>query len=126
MIINTPISLGELYDKISILNIKKQKIDDENKRKLISDELRRLYQILDQYNLKNGDHFLSQLEEINLALWEIEDKIRICESNRDFGASFVDLARMVYLTNDKRFLIKKRINEYYGSVIQEVKSHDGM
>ncbi len=126
MIISTPTSLGELYDKISILNIKKKKINEYNKQLLISDELRKLYKILEEHNLKNSEVFLKELEEVNLKLWEIEDKIRICEINRDFGAYFVDLARMVYLTNDRRFLIKKKINESLGSVIQEVKSYDGM
>jgi len=125
MIINIPISLGELLDKISILLIKKRKIQDVHKLKFISEELKLLEKTL-KSSLKNNSNikkYLDELIEINLKLWEIEDQIRKCERNKKYDQEFINLARSVYMTNDKRAEIKLEINNKFGSKIVEVKSY---
>ena len=125
MIINIPISLGELIDKISILRIKKKKIDNKKKLILINKELILLEEILEKaVNDKKISVFLDKLIKINLLLWKIEDDIRDCERNNNFDKKFKELARSVYLTNDKRSQIKLDINNYFGSQIVEVKSYE--
>ncbi len=125
MIISTPISLGELVDKISILHIKKINIKDDDKLKLIREELELLKQTLNE-NIKNDDikKYLKSLIEINSKLWVIEDDIRDCERNKKFDQTFIDLARSVYFTNDERSQIKLDINRKFGSKIVEVKSYE--
>ena len=125
MIISTPISLGELVDKISILHIKNINIKDEEKLKLIREELELLNQTLNKH-IKNNDiqNYLDSLIEINSKLWAIEDDIRDCERNKKFDQTFIDLARSVYFTNDKRSEVKFEINKKFGSKIIEVKSYE--
>ena len=125
MIINTPVSLGELVDKISILHIKNINIKDDEKLKLIREELELLNQTLNKH-IKNNDiqNYLDLLIEINLKLWVIEDDIRDCERNKKFDQAFIDLARSVYFTNDKRSAVKLEINNKFGSKIIEVKSYE--
>ena len=125
MIINTPVSLGELIDKISILHIKNINIKDDEKLKLIREELGLLNQTLNKH-IKNNDiqNYLDSLIEINSKLWVIEDDIRDCERNKKFDQTFIDLARSVYFTNDKRSEIKLEINKKFGSKIIEVKSYE--
>ena len=124
MIINTPISLGELIDKISILVIKEKKIKDEKKNNLISEELTLLRKILNEAGNNNSiNNYLNQLIDVNSALWKIEDEIRDCEKNKKFDQKFIELARSVYITNDKRAEIKLEINNKFGSKIVEVKSY---
>ena len=125
MIINTPVSLGELVDKISILHIKNINIKDEEKLKLIKEELELLNQTLNKH-IKNNDiqNYLDSLIEINSKLWVIEDDIRDCERNKKFDQTFIDLARSVYFTNDKRSEVKLEINKKFGSKIIEVKSYE--
>ena len=125
MIINTPVSLGELVDKISILHIKNNNIKDDEKLKLIREELELLNQTLNKH-IKNSDiqNYLDSLIEINSKLWVIEDDIRDCERNKKFDQTFIDLARSVYITNDKRSEIKLGINKKFGSKIIEVKSYE--
>ena len=124
MIINTPVSLGELIDKISILLIKEKKITDVKKNDLICQELTLLKKTLnDSINNNTIDDYLNQLIEVNSALWKIEDELRDCEKNKKFDQKFVDLARSVYTTNDKRSEIKLEINNKFGSKIVEVKSY---
>ena len=124
MIINTPISLGELVDKISILLIKEKNIKDEKKLILIVNELRLLKEILNKAVHDNIiEKYLNQLVEINTTLWKIEDNIRDCEKNKKFGQDFIDLARSVYINNDKRSEIKFEINTKFNSKIIEVKSY---
>ena len=125
MIISTPVSLGELIDKISILHIKNINIKDEEKLKLIREELELLNQTLNKH-IKNNDiqNYLDSLIEINSKLWVIEDDIRDCERNKKFDQTFIDLARSVYFTNDKRSEIKLEINKKFGSKIIEVKSYE--
>ena len=125
MIISTPVSLGELVDKISILHIKNINIKDEEKLKLIREELELLNHILNKH-IKNNDiqNYLDSLIEINSRLWVIEDDIRDCERNKKFDQTFIDLARSVYFTNDKRSEVKLEINKKFGSKIIEVKSYE--
>ena len=125
MIINTPISLGELIDKISILQIKKKNIEDIEKQKLINDELTMLDKVLEKVLGNNSDieEYLHQLIKINTKLWEIEDNIRECERQNKFDKEFIELARGVYFTNDERSKVKLEINKKFGSQIIEVKSY---
>ena len=124
MIINTPISLGELIDKISILVIKEKKIKDEKKNNLIREELTLLRKTLNETANNNSiNNYLNQLIDVNSALWKIEDEIRDCEKNKKFDQKFIELARSVYITNDKRAEIKLEINKKFGSKIVEVKSY---
>ena len=125
MIINTPVSLGELVDKISILHIKNINIKDDEKLKLIREELELLNQTLNKHIKKNDiQKYLESLIEINSKLWVIEDDIRDCERNKKFDQTFIDLARSVYFTNDKRSEVKLEINKKFGSKIIEVKSYE--
>ena len=125
MIINTPVSLGELVDKISILHIKNINIKDDEKLKLIREELELLNQTLNKHIKKNDiQNYLDALIKINSRLWVIEDDIRDCERNKKFDQTFIDLARSVYFTNDKRSEVKLEINKKFGSKIIEVKSYE--
>ena len=125
MIINTPVSLGELVDKISILHIKNTNIKDNEKLLLVKEELSLLQQTLnDHVNSDQIKPFLDSLIDINSKLWVIEDDIRDCERDKNFDQKFIDLARSVYFTNDKRSEIKLEINNAFGSKIIEVKSYE--
>ena len=125
MIINTPVSLGELVDKISILHIKNTNIKDNEKLLLVKEELSLLQQTLNGHvNSDQIKPFLDSLIEINSKLWIIEDNIRDCERDKNFDQKFIDLARSVYFTNDKRSEIKLEINKKFGSKIVEVKSYE--
>ena len=126
MKVNIPVSLGELLDKISILEIKKKKIQNESKLKNIKKELIGLRNVLDKLNidLSQTDDLYKDLYEINLSLWEIEDSIRVLEKNKDFEKQFIDLARSVYITNDKRFEVKNEINKLFNSEYVEEKSYE--
>ena len=119
------ISAGELIDKITILEIKKNKISDENKLKEIDKELSSLNHTMNKSILEKSKilTFKDQLKEINQKLWDIEDSKRMAEKNNDFGKEFIELARNVYKFNDERAKIKLKINEILGSNIKEVKSH---
>ena len=125
MMINTPISFGELIDKISILQIKKNNITDEKKLIFIKKEYTLLQSILSSLTEdKKANEYLSKLIEINSELWKIEDDIRDCERNKSFDQQFIDLARSVYINNDKRSEVKSEINNYFGSTLAEVKSYE--
>ena len=125
MIINTPISLGELIDKISILRIKKKNVHNVKKQKLINKELTLLKTTLKKSIKPNKDIkvYLNKLIVANTKLWKIEDDIRECERKKNFGKEFIKLARAVYFTNDERSKIKFTINKKFGSKIVEVKSY---
>ena len=119
------ISAGELFDKITILEIKKAKISNKEKLKNIQKELISLNEtvkkfIPDQSKIKN---FVDNLKEINLKLWDIEERKRAAEKNIEFGEKFIELARNVYKFNDERAKIKLAINNTLGSNIKEVKSY---
>jgi len=125
MLIDTPISLGELVDKISILIIKDKNIDDLDKKNHVNKELSFLKKTLKKY-LREEEikEYLDELIEINSKLWVIEDDIRDCERNKIFDQKFIDLARSVYFTNDIRADIKSKINKNFGSELVEVKSYE--
>jgi hypothetical protein len=117
--IQIPISVGELLDKISILSIKSQHTTNE----YVSKELQDLISIAKKHQVYDAS-YVSQLLSINRKLWKIEDDLRVLEKSQDFGETFIDLARSVYITNDKRAKIKKEINEKYKSQYQEIKVHN--
>ena len=125
MLINTPISLGELIDKISILIIKQKNITDKSKLDHVKKELDFLQKTLMNYIQKQKiNDFLENLININSKLWNIEDDIRECERNKLFDQKFIDLARSVYFTNDERAKVKNDINKKFGSELVEVKSYE--
>ena len=125
MLINTPISLGELVDKISILMIKKKNISDSIKLQHVNKELEFLQKTLKKYiSEEEINEFLLKLVNINSKLWDIEDDIRECERNKLFDQAFIDLARSVYFTNDERAKVKNDINKTFGSELIEVKSYE--
>ena len=126
MKVNIPVSLGELLDKISILEIKNEKIQNESKLKNIKKELIGLRNVLEELNinLSEMDALYKDLFKINLTLWEIEDSIRILEKDKNFGKDFINLARSVYITNDKRFQVKNKINKIFNSEFVEEKSYE--
>ena len=119
------ISIGELLDKISILEIKKDKIKDPEKLRFISNEHSILKNQLEN-NIKTDDkldELFQSLKEINGKLWVIEDNKRQCEKNKDFGDNFIKLSRDVHFLNDDRAKIKLDINEHTGSKIKEIKEY---
>ena len=121
----TEISAGELLDKISILEIKLDKIKDKDKLIEINKEYKSLEETK-KSNIEiseNLEKLVNQLKEINLKLLNIEEQKRLCEKNSDFGKNFIQLSRNVYLNNDKRAKIKSDINKLLGSNIKEVKSY---
>ena len=125
MLINTPISLGELVDKISILIIKQKNITDETKLDHVKKELDFLQKTLMNYvQQKEINTYLENLININSKLWNIEDDIRECERKKLFDQTFIDLARSVYFTNDERAKVKNDINRTFGSELVEVKSYE--
>ncbi len=119
------VSVGELLDKISILEIKKEKIKDSEKLKFINNEHAILKDQLDQ-NVKSDkklDELFESLKKINSQLWVIEDDKRMCEKNSDFSDRFIKLSRDVHFLNDDRAKIKLEINNYTGSKIKEIKEY---
>ena len=126
MLINVPVSIGELFDKISILDIKTKKIKNKNDLKLIKYELFKLKKIVKSKGLTSAKIKKKYLllKSINEKLWNIENKKRRCERLKKFDENFIDLSRKVYIFNDKRALIKKDINNLSGSSIVEIKSHN--
>jgi hypothetical protein len=119
------VSVGELLDKISILEIKQEKIKDPESLKFITDEYNVLKAELNK-NIKTDDNLnnlFNSLKEINSKLWVIEDDKRMCEKNKDFGEKFIKLSRDVHFLNDNRAKIKLEINNYTGSKIKEIKEY---
>ena len=119
------VSVGELLDKISILEIKKEKINDPKKLKYINNEYLILKEQLDK-NINNDEKLnklFKSLKDINLKLWSIEDEKRMCEKNSDFGDKFIKLSRDVHFLNDERAKIKLEINNLTGSKIKEIKEY---
>ena len=107
-ICNIPVSIGELFDKYTILQIKQQRINDLNKLNMVQTELAYLKPFIDKYNLDIS--LIEELKTINETLWDIEDKIRYKENSNEFDEEFIQLARSVYITNDKRSETKNKIN----------------
>ena len=119
------VSVGELLDKISILEIKKEKIKDSEKLQFINDEYKVLKHQLDK-NVKSDekiDKLFQSLKEINAKLWIIEDDKRLCEKNSDFSEKFIKLSRDIHFLNDNRAKIKLEINHHTGSKIKEIKKY---
>ena len=126
MNINTIISVGEFFDKITILEIKKKKIIDIEKLKNINYELGELRKIEEKCNLQKFalDELIENLYNVNLELWTIEDEIRILEKSKSFDNEFINLARSVYIKNDLRAKLKKEINIKSKSNLIEEKSYE--
>ena len=123
--IMSEISAGELLDKISILEIKIDKIKSKDKQEKIKKEYKLLKEA-QNLNIEDSEDIrklFNEIKKINLNLWVIEDKIRICEKNKNFGKEFIELSRSVYLNNDKRAAIKSQLNDLLGSNIREVKEY---
>jgi hypothetical protein len=120
-----PVSIGELIDKIVILEIKAARVTDPARLVEVTKELNLLNQI--GYGTAETRHEIKslkqELREVNETLWDIEDRIRDCERRENFGPDFIQLARAVYITNDRRAALKRRINEVSGSAIREIKAH---
>ena len=117
------ISIGEVVDKITILSIKLNKIENDKKLKNIRKEYDLLFNSLENSGIEVDSESFTKLETINLKLWEIEDKIRKKEANKEFDDEFIQLARNVYINNDKRSAVKREINIKYGSNIIEEKEY---
>jgi hypothetical protein len=120
-----PVSAGELIDKITILRVKAERIGDSAKEANVRKELTLLEDVCVQTigSVKGLDPLTAELLAVNAALWDIEDSKRDCERRQDFGPAFIALARSVYIENDRRAAIKRRINDLTGSDIVEEKSH---
>ena len=127
MEIQINISIGELIDKITILQIKKEKIKNLEKVKKVSYELELLENSLNSFKTSKTEELrdlMKELKKINQKLWVIEDDIRLLEKNKKFDIEFIELARSVYKTNDERFNVKNRINKLFSSNVEEVKSYE--
>jgi hypothetical protein len=122
--VSIPVSVGELIDKLSILQVKKTKISDELKLEFVNKEFEILYNLssvyLDDIEIESLYH---QLVQINSSLWDVEDKLRVIETEKRFEGEFISLARKVYFTNDDRFRLKNEINLITSSEIREVKDY---
>ena len=119
------VSVGELLDKISILEIKKENIKDLEKLKFINDEYLVLTKQLDENIALNDElkKLYEELKAINAKLWDIEDNKRLCEKNSDFGEKFIKLSRDVHFLNDDRAKLKLKVNNHTGSKIKEIKEY---
>jgi len=122
-----PIAIGELIDKITILEIKEERILDPDKRRNVTTELQILREIKSLAGLDTAEMklFSRELKSLNTTIWDIEDTIRELEAQHDFGPRFVELARSIYLTNDRRAHVKNAINRAFVSEIIEEKSYKG-
>ena len=125
--VTVSISPGELLDKITILEIKAERISNPEKLRHVRAELAELAEARERSIFERDElgALTAELRAVNEALWDIEDQIRLCERDGDFGPAFVDLARSVYRNNDHRAVIKRKINDLLGSRIVEEKSYAG-
>ena len=122
--ISIPVSIGEMIDKLSILQVKKNKVKDKTKLEFIDREFELLYNFSSEYlNNSETELIYHQLVSVNTNLWEIEDELRVMEKEKNFGDEFVSSARKVYFTNDERFRLKNEINLITESEIREVKEY---
>ena len=122
--VSIPVSIGELIDKLSILQVKKTKISDKVKLEFVNKEFEILYNLSSVYlNNIEIESLYHRLVEINSSLWDVEDNLRIIETEKRFEGEFIDLARKVYFTNDERFRLKNEINLITSSEIREVKDY---
>ena len=125
MAVHVPVSWGEVIDKITVLEIKSEKLTDASKLANVRKELGLLVDIRDQAFPNHAElvKLSAELKAINQALWQIEDDIRDCERDQNFGPRFIELARAVYVTNDQRADVKRQINTALGSDLVEEKSY---
>ena len=126
MKINIPVSVGELIDKLTILELKRQWTNNSERLKHILHEMSELEKLYEQ-NIEKKDEIIehrANLYEINRYIWMIEDRIRKKENRKEFDDEFIQLARDVYITNDKRFEVKNKINNFLNSEIKEVKTYE--
>lgn len=122
--LTVPVSVGELIDKLSILQVKKLKITNPEGLKYVSEEFELLYNQSEVYlQVHEIKSLYESLTEVNSILWDVEDKLRVFESEKKFDEEFIDLARKVYYTNDERFRLKNEINSITLSKIREVKDY---
>ena len=121
--VNASISIGELFDKITILEIKLSQIKNEDKLKNITIEHNHLKEISASINTKSIDYLIGNLKEVNLTLWNIENNIRAKEKLQEFDLEFIEISRSVYKNNDLRAVIKKKINILTDSLLCEEKEH---
>jgi hypothetical protein len=122
--ISIPVSVGEMIDKLSILQVKKIKVSNEEKLEFINKEFELLYNLSSEYlNNLEIELIYSKLILVNTNLWDIEDKLRILEKEKKFDTEFIALARKVYFTNDERFRLKNEINLLTSSEIREIKDY---
>jgi hypothetical protein len=119
------VSFGEVFDKIAILEIKAERLADPGQLRHVREELETLNQAVGKIVAPSRQlgELTAQLKAVNLALWQIEDDIRQCERQQDFGPRFIELARSVYFTNDRRSALKREINHLLGSRLVEEKSY---
>lgn len=120
--IEIPVSIGEVFDKITILQIKQSELKDPEKLENVSRELALLETKVQ--GIPVNPALLERLKQINKQLWHIEDELRLCEKHQEFGKNFISLARLVYITNDKRAELKRQINQETGSQLMEEKSYE--
>jgi hypothetical protein len=122
--LTVPVSVGELIDKLSILQVKKLKITNPEGLKYVSEEFELLYNQSETYfQVSELKSLYESLTEVNSTLWDVEDKLRVFESEKKFDQEFIELARKVYYTNDERFRLKNKINSITSSEIREVKDY---
>jgi hypothetical protein len=122
--VTIPVSVGELIDKLSILQVKKLKITNPEGLKYVSEEFELLYNQSEIYfNVDEIKSLYESLTEVNSSLWDVEDKLRVFESEKKFDNEFIELSRKVYYTNDERFRLKNKINLITSSKIREVKDY---
>jgi hypothetical protein len=122
--IKVPISIGEFLDKITILEIKSARISDPSKVASVKQELSALGKAASENGIDCNQRLVTDLKKVNEQLWDIEDKIRLKEKGHAFDAEFIELARAVYITNDRRFALKNEINSKFGSQYTEQKSYE--
>lgn len=117
------VSNGEIFDKLSILEVKNEKLTDKLKLEYVIKEYSYLQEIISQINFSLEDEVYRSLRDINFRLWDIEDEIRLKEDEGDFGARFIELSRLIYKLNDERYRLKNKINIYTDSNFKEQKGH---
>ena len=122
--VSVPVSVGEMIDKLSILQVKKKKISNPEKLSYVNKEFELLYNLsTDFLNNMEIENLYHELVKTNSSLWDIEDKLRVAEKDQKFDEEFISLARKVYFTNDERFRLKNEINLITSSEIREIKDY---
>ncbi len=122
--VSVPVSIGELIDKLSILQVKRLKVSNESKLEFINKEYELLYDMSVEFlQRKDISEVYDDLVNVNTKLWEVEDELRVIESTKNFDDTFIELARQVYYTNDDRFRLKDKINNLTNSEVREQKDY---